>query len=213
VDPPLLAADSGVRIVRTDRPSVEDIEGLVFAPGVGLVALDEADDIWVRAAKGWKSFHRELPVVRIGWDREAGLLLYQFDERILYSFHEAKLRPTFEKFHSELLGASAAGGFVMVRFLEGAPTILFARDGKIRQIVRVSASSIFDAAGDSRGRFWFSTADGLWIYEGGKTSRATDGLWKPNNIVAVKNMVFVWSEDRCILYRVNTDKRMVEALD
>jgi hypothetical protein len=40
-----------------------------------------------------------------------------------------------------------------------------------------------------------------------------EGLWKPNNIVAIDNMVFVWSEDGRILYRVNTDKRMVEALD
>ena len=101
----------------------------------------------------------------------------------------------------------------MVRFVEGMPALLFARGGKIREIARVSASEIFDAARDSRGRFWFSTADGLWVYENGKTKRTADGLWKPNNIVAMKNMVFVWSEDGRILYRVNTEKGLVEALD
>lgn len=211
--PPPAGPDSGVRIVRADQPSGSDIEGLVFAPGVGLVALDDSNNVWIREAKGWRPFHKELPVVRIGWDRESGLLLYQFDERILYCFRGARLKPRFEKFHSELLGTSAAGGFVMVQFIEGIPALLFARDGKIREIVRVSASAIFDAARDSRGTFWFSTADGLWVYEEGKTRRAADGLWKPNNIVAMNNMVFVWSEDGRILYRVNTDKRLVEALD
>jgi hypothetical protein len=212
VDPPPLGPDSAVRIVRADRPSGKDIEGLVFAPGLGLVALDEANDVWIRETQGWKSF-QALSAVRIGWDPEAGLLLYQFDERILYCFHDATLKPVYKKFHSELLGTSAAGGFVMVRFLDGTPTLLFARDGRIREIARVSASEIFDAARDSRGRFWFSTADGLWVYEGGKTTRTASRFWKPNNIVAVKNMLFVWSEDGCILYRVNTDSRMVEALE
>jgi hypothetical protein len=212
-EPPPSGRDSAVRIVRADRPSGNDIEGLVFAPGVGLVALDDANKVWIREAKGWRAFHKELPVVRIGWDPECGLLLYQFDERIVYCFRDARLKPAYEKFHSELLGTSAAGGFVMVRFVDGNPALLFARDGKIREIARISASEIFDAARDSRGRFWFSTADGLWVYEGGKTKRTGDGLWRPNNIVATKNMVFVWSEDGRILYRVNTEKGLVEALD
>jgi len=187
VELPPAGPDSTVRIVRADQPSGNDIEGLVFAPGVGLVALDDANNVWVRGVKGWRPFHKELPVVRIGWDRESGLLLYQFDERILYSFRDAKLKPSYENFHSELLGTSASGGFVMVRFVDhGIPALMFARNGKIREIARVSASEIFDAARDSRGRYWFSTADGLWVYESGKMRRTGDGLWKPNNIVAIR---------------------------
>lgn len=211
-DPPPFDPNSSVRIVRADRPSGKDIEGLVFAPGIGLVALDEANDIWIREVQAWKPF-QDLSAVRIGWDRQAGLLLYQFDERILYCLHDAKLKPAYRKFHSELLGTSADGGFVMVRFLKGSLTLLFASDGKVQEITQVQTSEIFDAARDNRGSFWFSTADGLWIYEDGKTRRTADSLWKPNNIVAAKNMVFVWSEDGRILYRISTDKRMVEALD
>jgi len=212
-EPPPPGPDSGVRIVRAERPSGNEIEELVFAPGVGLVALDDTNNLWIREPRGWRPFHDELLVVRIGWDRECGLLLYQFDERILYCLRDDILRPTYERFHSELLGASATGGFVMVRFVEGIPNLLFAREGKIREIARISASEVFDAARDRRGRFWFSTADGLWVYEEGKARRTGEGLWKPNNIVATKNMLYVWSEDGRFLYRINTDQGLVESLD
>jgi len=212
-EPPPPGPDSAVRIVRADQPSGSDIEGLVFAPGVDLVALDDSNNVWIREAKGWRPFHKELPVARIGWDRESGLLLYQFDERILYCFPRRAIETHDRKIPFRTVGDKRCRRFCDGSVVEGTPALLFARDGKIREIVRVSASEIFDAARDSRGTFWFSTADGLWVYEDGKTRRTADGLWKPNNIVAMKNMVFVWSEDGRILYRVNTDKELVEALD
>jgi hypothetical protein len=196
------------------QPSGKDIEELVFAPDIGLVARDDADDVWIRDTKGWRLFQKQFPIVRIGWDRESGLLLYQWDEKTLYCFRDAKLTPVYKKFHSELLGASAAGGFVAIRFAgNGISTLLFAHNGEIREVTRVSAPQVFDAAKDSHDRFWFTTMDGLWVYERGKTKRTADTMWRPDNIVAINDLVFVWSQDGRILCRVNSDTGMIDQLD
>jgi len=213
-EPPAMGPNGSVRLVRADRPSGNDIQELVFAPGVGLVALDDANNAWLRQTKGWKPFEKGLEPVRIGWDKGCGLLLYQFDERILYCFRGGQLRPTYQKFHSEFLGASAGGGFVMVQTVgEAMSALMFASNGKIREIARIPTSEIFDAAKDHRGRMWFSTSEGLWICNRGKTSRISDKLWKPNNILVSENLIFVWSEDGEILYRVKVDSESVDAVD
>ncbi|MGB7283827.1 MAG: hypothetical protein WBE13_16295, partial [Candidatus Acidiferrum sp.] len=213
-EPPRTGPSGSVRVLRADRPSGNDVQELVFAPGVGLIALDDANNTWVRATNGWRPFQKGLQAVRIGWDRGCGLLLYQFDERILYCFRNGQLRPAYEKFHSEFLGASATGGFVMVRIVgQTLSSLMFAHDGKIQEIARIPTSDIFDAAKDSHGRFWFSTSEGLWVCDKGKAARATDKVWKPVNILVSEDLVFVWSEDGRILYRVNTESGTVDAID
>jgi hypothetical protein len=212
-EPPIASPSGTVQVVRADRPSGNDIQELVFAPDVGLVALDDANNVWIRDAKGWRPFHRELPIMRIGWDRECGLLLFQLDERILYCFRDAQLRPAYENFHSELLGPSVTGGFVAVRSVGGGVSgLMFGQNGKVREIARIPASEIFSVARDSHSRYWFSTADGLWVYEKGK-SKLNDTFWKPDNIVAIKDLIFIWSEDGRIVYKVNTENGVVEELD
>jgi len=213
-EPPVPGPSGIIKVKNVGQPSGKDVEELVFAPDIGLVARDDADDVWIRDTKGWRLFQKQFPIVRIGWDRESGLLLYQWDEKTLYCFRDAKLTPVYKKFHSELLGASAAGGFVAIRFAgNGISTLLFAHNGEIREVTRVSAPQVFDAAKDSHDRFWFTTMDGLWVYERGKTKRTADTMWRPDNIVAINDLVFVWSQDGRILYRVNSDTGMIDELD
>jgi hypothetical protein len=206
---------SGIAQARNvGRPSGKDVDELVFAPGIGLVALDENDDVWIRGTHAWRAFQKELPIVRIGWDRDAGLLLYQWDEKILYRVRGGALDPMYTHFFSELLGESATGGFVVIRIADGGGSALFfAHGGTLREITRVASSEVFDAARDSRGRLWFTTADGLWLYDRGQVRRTGESLWRPDNIVVMGNLLYVWSEDGRMLYRLDTNTGKADALD
>jgi hypothetical protein len=212
---PPVRLSSGIANARNvGRPSGKDVEELVFAPGIGLVARDDADDVWIRGTNGWRLFQTDLPIVRIGWDRDTGLLLYQWDEKILYRVRGAALDAIYTKFHSELLGGSATGGFIVIRIRDaGASVLFFAHEGKLQELTRVSTSDVFDAARDSHGRLWFTTADGLWLYAQGQLRRTGESLWRPNNIVVVGGLVYIWSEDGRILYRVDSDPGRADALD
>jgi hypothetical protein len=90
---------------------------------------------------------------------------------------------------------------------------LYAENGEIREVTRVAAPSVFDAARDSRDRLWFTTAEGLSVNDGTKTSAVRTGLWKPRTIAAVKDSLFVWSEDGQMLYRLNAASGLTESLD
>jgi hypothetical protein len=72
---------------------------------------------------------------------------------------------------------------------------LYAKNGEMREVTRVAAPSVFDAALDSRDRLWFTMAEGLSVNDGTKTSPVRTRLWKPRTIAAVKDALFVWSED------------------
>jgi hypothetical protein len=122
--------------------------------------------------------------------------------------------PVYKKFHSELLGSSATGGFVAIRIVDsGISALLFAHNGKLQEVTRVSTPQVFDAAKDSHNRFWFTTTVGLWVYERGRTKRTANNMWRPDNVVAINDLVFVWSQDGRILYRVNSDTGIVDAVD
>jgi hypothetical protein len=213
-DPPEPTPSGLDRAESLGQPSTKNVEELVFAPGVGLAARDEANDVWIRRGNKWRLIQKEFPIVHIGWDRRAGLLLYQWDEHILYGFQNAQLKPIYRGFHTELLGHSATEGFVVVRVADpDIYEVSDARDGKIRPIARVSAREVFDAAEDNLGRFWFTTSTGLWLYDGSRIRKTDASLWRPYTLAVMGEVVFVWSEDGRILYRLNTDSGSAEALD
>jgi len=83
----------------------------------------------------------------------------------------------------------------------------------MREVTRVAAPSVFDAALDSRDRLWFTMAEGLSVNDGTKTSPVRTRLWKPRTIAAVKDALFVWSEDGQMLYRLNAATGLTESLD
>lgn len=212
-DPPEPSPSGLHPALNMGQPSSKNIEELVFAPGLGLIARDEANDVWVRQGKKWVLFQKEFPIVHIGVDRSAGLLLYQWDEHILYGFQNAQLKPIYKGFHTELLGNSATGGFVVVRTANsGVYEISDARNGKIRPITPVSAHEVFDAAEDIRGRLWFTTSTGLWVYEGSRIRKIDAQLWRPYALAVMDELIFVWSEDGRILYRLNATSGSAEAL-
>ena len=85
-------------------PTKQEIQELVWAPGIGLSALDEANNVWIRSGTKWKILLPDFPIAHIGFDDRYGLLLFQWDERKLYGFRSGKLLPVYTKFFSEFLG-------------------------------------------------------------------------------------------------------------
>jgi hypothetical protein len=70
---------SGVRQPQLQNvPTKQDIQELVWAPGIGLSALDEANNVWVRSGATWKILQEHFPVMHIGFDDRYGLLLFQW---------------------------------------------------------------------------------------------------------------------------------------
>lgn len=195
-------------------PTKQDIQELVWAPGIGLSALDEANNVWIRSGGNWKTLQADFPIAHIGFDDRYGLMLFQWDEQILYGFRSGKLLPVYRKFFSEFLGTSAGTGTVLAQPLGGDEfALLYAHNGKIRELTRVRANLVFDAALDSHNRLWFTTADGLFVHNGKKTMPFTASLWKPRTIVAINDSVFVWSEDGQILYRLAAGTGLTQSLD
>jgi hypothetical protein len=195
-------------------PNKKDIQELVWAPGIGLSALDDANNVWIRSSAGWKILERDFPIAHIGFDDRYGLLLYQWDEKILYGFRAGKRSPIYKQFFSEFLGTSAGTGAVIARPAGGDVfTLLYADNGTIRKLAEVKATLVFDAALDSHNRLWFATADGLFVRKGAKTVSVAANLRKPRTIVASKDWVFVWSEDGQMLYRLDAASGHTEALD
>lgn len=195
-------------------PTKEDIQELVWAPGIGLSALDEANNVWIRSGATWKVLQPDFPIAHIGFDERYGLLLFQWDERTLYSFRSEKLLPIYRKFFSEFLGTSARTGTVLAQPLGGDEfTLLHADNGQIRELTRVKAALVFDAALDNHNRLWFTTADGLFLHDGKKTIPIVANLRKPRTIAAIKESLFVWSEDGQALYRLDVATGLAQSLD
>jgi Caspase domain len=195
-------------------PTKQDIQELVWAPGIGLSALDEANNVWIRSGATWKILQEHFPIMHIGFDDRYGLLLFQWDERILYGFKSGKMSPVYTKFFSDFLGTSAGSGTVIAQPLGGdAFQLLYADNGQIRELARVRATLVFDAALDSHNRLWFTTAEGLFLQHEKRTTAVAANLRKPHTLAAVKDALFVWSEDGQILYRVDVGTGLTEALD
>jgi hypothetical protein len=207
--------DSGIPAPQVQTvPTKENIQELVWAPEIGLAAVDEANNVWIRNGVKWTRFEENFPMARIGFDDRYGLLLSQGDEKTLYGFKSGKLLPVYKNFFSEFLGTSARTGTVLARPLGGGTiALLYADNGQMRKVTRVSAVAIFDAARDSHDRLWFTTAGGLFTNDGKKTSVVRARLWKPRTVAAMEDSVYVWSEDGQMLYRLNAANGSAESLD
>jgi hypothetical protein len=211
---PPMSPSGIVRPVRVERPGAANIEELVFAPEIGLVGRDDTNEIWIRTTGKWRRFRKDFPIVRVGLDTKIGLMLYQWDEQILYTLHSAELVPIYRNFHSEFLGSGARGGLVVIQSVGGGRwSFLYAHEGVMHEVTQVVVPEVFDAAMDSHGHLWFTTAEGLWLHQGMETKSVGASLWRPHTILAMNDSVFVWSEDGRILYRLDAGTGEADALD
>jgi hypothetical protein len=124
------------------------------------------------------------------------------------------LKPIYKGFHTELRGNSTTEGFIVIRV--AAPDsyeIADPRNGKIGPVTRVSARELFDTVEDTRHKFWFTASTGLWVSEGSRIRKTDARLWRPYTLAVMGELVFAWSEDGGILYRLDATRGSAAALD